>query len=195
MLKTNYFKKVEALIELRELLRSMTGVIESIGETIRLWQKCDKLDEYWDHCWNYESDEINSHIANLYADMDAVLLVADTLASPNWGYVFPSFNAAYFVDRKEKLSGKILRSPRPVKQKLTQLQRMAVSAGSKTIQAGNAQWESWIRRDARFPGSCVSDAIVRLRILKVDIEELWMFISQMPNLKAEPTAGSSFELI
>lgn len=187
MLKTHYFQKVESLIELRKQLRVMTGVMESIEATILLWRRCDKIDEYRDYYWKFNSEEINSYLANLYADIDEVSILAEYLRKQTRAG-FPRFNPDYFLNRRERLSNQMFANLRTVRQKLMQLRRTAASTASLTVESSKSQWERWIRRDLEFPALWVREVRVRLRILERQIEKSWRIISQVndPEVMAQP---------
>jgi len=181
MIKTNYFKKVENLIEMRKRLREITGVMESIGETIRLWRRCNKLDEYWDYCWSFNSEEINASLADLYADIDEVSVLAQYIGAKN-SAGFPRFDQDSLVSSRELASKLMFESPMPMRQKLIAVQREAMSTAASTMQASESQWERWVRRDVEFPALWVREVIVRLTLLKTQTEKSWSLISQTPHL-------------
>ena len=192
MIKTNYFKKVENLIEMRKRLRAMTGVMESIGETIRLWRRCNKLDEYWDYYWSFKSEDINASIANLHADINEVSVLAQYIAA-KISAGFPRFDPDALVNRREVESEWMFESARPMRQKLIAVQREAMSTAASTMQASESQWERWIRRDVEFPALWVREVIVRLTFLKTQIEKSWSLISPMPHVavKQQPQEGEN----
>jgi hypothetical protein len=177
--KTQNFRKVEELIELRKQLRSITGVVESIAETIRLWQKSDKLDEYWEYAWCSKSKEINICVATLQADIGLVLLIGDLLRNYYW------FN--YKICRnqvpakKERLKWKSLASSRPVIHKMIALRRTAEKTTSMVQINFEQRWERWIRKEFRAEASLVHDMVLTLVSLEIEIEEHWAFIAGLPN--------------
>jgi hypothetical protein len=185
MLKSNHLKKVESLIELKKQFRVITGVVESIGETIRLWHKCDKLDEYWDNCWSRQSEELESCIANLYAYVDQLRLIAGW----RWLWSSPETMSHYFQQRQAICTSEMFRSTKPFQHKLLKLQRTADSAALEAINAVEGRWRTWMRKQSMIPAARFRDATVRLLILKLELEKCWRFI-QMPLLSSNSTPDS-----
>jgi hypothetical protein len=177
MLKSNHFRKVEELIELRRRMSTVTGTIDLIRESIRLWEKCDKLDEYSDNFWCNHHEAVELCIANLYADLSLVWLVAQNLGS--WYMLNRAIGEGTLGQRREGLMREMLWSSRPLKHKLMKLRRTAKSATVWINHVIEGQWEQWIRKDSYAPTSLVNELSRLLAIWDAEIREYWGSIVAM----------------
>jgi hypothetical protein len=184
MLKSNHFKKVEELIELRKHLRLVTGTIDLIGESIRLWEKCDKLDEYSDHFWCHRREEVELCIANLHAELSLIWLVAQNLGS--WYRLSSVLEEESLAHRRERFMREMLWSSRPFKHKVMKLWRTAKSAALSINRVIEYRWEQWIRKDSYAPTSSIHELNRLLVIWEAEIGEYWDFIVAMPNQEVNP---------
>src|SRR5271157_1031952 len=124
MLKSHHFRKVEELIRFRKQLRGLAALLESIGDTVHLWRKTDKIDEYWDHFWCHKDGEIKLCVANLKANLE----LANNLALYQAPYLTPSVvNPVAVESFKDHSRAKSFMARVPVKHQLSALQKMTLS--------------------------------------------------------------------
>jgi hypothetical protein len=179
MRKTQHFRKTEELIELRKQLRSVTGVIESVSESIRLWEKSDKLDEYWEYSWCQRNGEIEFCVATVHSDISQIRTIARWLWYEYW--------CAHEIDHnvlaqdKNRLMNKILMSNKPVKYKMFALRRLAEETALMIQMNIASGWKRWIRRDFGGQASSVHALILALIPLEIELEEHWAFIVGLPS--------------
>ncbi len=178
MLKSNHFRKVEELIRFRKQLRGLAALLESIGDTVQLWRKTEKIDEYWDHFGCHKEGEIKLCVANLKASLElANKLVSYLQASYLTPFVVNPANVESFKDHSR---AKSLMARVPVKHQLLALQKMTLSLAPLIGENFDENWDQWKRKDSRITAEFVHALSREFLMLEAEIEDNWSFISQMP---------------
>jgi hypothetical protein len=178
MRKTQNFRKVEELIELRKQFRSVAGVAESIGESIRLWQKYEKIHEYWEYGWRNQSRQIDICLATVQADLRVISDMTKRFGSLPW--CADLFNRDQVSEYRDNYTRQTLASGRPVIHKLIGLRRIAQETTPEIQKRLDWFWERWIRKDYRAEASSVHQIVLTLVSLEIEIQENWAFIAGLP---------------
>jgi hypothetical protein len=181
MYKSEQFQTVEKLIEMKAQMRRLTGMVETIEETIALWRQADKLDEYWDTVWAHPVDgnSLATGVAILKADLELLEMIAPL---PHIGVHFLGRrlirgNAAL----KEELVQRSLRSTLSVKEKIVRLQAIARKCQVTLNQTLAGNWRHLKRRDSRVSLPSLEIAARDLVLLEAEIEECWAQIWRGPS--------------
>lgn len=177
MMKSNHFKRVENLIHLRVQIRRVTGVIEQIEESIRLWKSTDKIDEYWDNFWaEHDQRTLELCIAMLRTDMT---LVPTLIWDMECGlYNVTSENIRnHTIGIQNELVMPTLGRFRPQKKDIVRLQDVAREAHQRINLLLVNLWDRWRRKDSRMSHETVPLVSGELLFLEEELNDHWLWLT------------------
>jgi hypothetical protein len=142
VIKSNHLRKVEKLIQVRSEVRRIVGLLEAIDDSIQLWNRTDKLEEYWDYCWSNDP-EIRDHVT--------LLKTAAVLSH----HILVRFDNIHWVSDTEFYEGWLdIKGPETFhrvlpwtgKRQITRLQPVARRLAFGMTYLMMTRWKSWRRK-------------------------------------------------
>ena len=176
-MKSNHFKKVEKLIRLRSQMRRVTGIIEQIEESIRLWKSTDKIDEYRDNFWvEHDQRALELCIAMLKTDMK---LITSLISSIGCGLhsVTSEDMRDHTIGIQNELVIPSLGRCRPQKKDIARLQDVAREAQQQINLQLVHQWDRWRRKDFHISYEAVMLVSGELLFFEEELNDHWLWLT------------------
>jgi hypothetical protein len=177
MMKSNHFKRVENLIHLRVQIRRVTGVIEQIEESIRLWKSTDKIDEYWDNFWaEHDQRALELCIAILRTDMTLVPTLIWDMECGLYNVTSENMRNHTIGIQNEMVIPTLGRCA-PQKKDIIRLQDVAREAQQQINRQLVNLWDRWRRRDSRISHEDVTLVSGELLFFEEELNDHWLWLT------------------
>lgn len=173
MIKSHHLKKVEKLIQVRSDVRRIVGLLEAIDDSIQLWKRTDKLEEYWDFCWS-NIPEIQDWIARLRTGAVLSHYLLKRFDDIHW-MSDNEFYEGWLAGKLSEPLNRVLQAGN-AKRQIAHLQPLAHRIGFLMSHLILRRWRSWRRKGSIWTYEHADFVHQELLEMEHDMEEAWSHI-------------------
>jgi hypothetical protein len=170
MMKSNHLRKVEKLIQVRSDVRRITGLLEAIYESIELWKRTDKLEEYWDFCWSNDPG-IQDHVTRLKTGAALSHHILVRFDDIHW-MSDPEFYEGWLAIKGSEMFHRVLPEGTG-KRQIARLQPIARREAYRMDNLILTRWKSWRRKGSIWTHEQADFVHQELLKMEYEIGEAW----------------------